>query len=137
MLLGERLYDRAGRFRIKLGPLGFEEYTQFLPPGKSAAELAELVRFYTGDPLEFDIQLTLKGEEVPELPLGERGMLGRLSWTTWLKSKPADATEIIFPPGHERRIPVAPEPPPKRDQTAPLPAAPVEDLASSSTGGFF
>ncbi len=137
-LLGERLYDRAGRFRVKLGPLIFDQYTQFLPPGKSAVELAELVRFYTGDPLEFDLQLTLKGEEVPDLPLGERGMLGRLSWTTWLKSKPAERTEVIFPPGHERRRPVAPEPPPpRREEPKRAAAPPPVEAATADTGGFF
>ena len=98
LLLGERLYDRSGKLRIKVGPVGFERYTDFLPTGAAAADLAEIVRFYTGDPLEFDIEVTLESEEVPDLPLGEQGMLGRLSWTSWLKSKPGENKSVVFRP---------------------------------------
>jgi type VI secretion system protein ImpH len=30
-LLGERIFDRSGKFRVKLGPVGFDDYTRFLP----------------------------------------------------------------------------------------------------------
>jgi type VI secretion system protein ImpH len=95
-LIGERVFDRSGKFRVKIGPVGFEHYQRFLPPGDRAAELRELVRFYCDDPLDFDVQVTLRGEEVPETPLGERGMLGRLSWTSWLKSQPCEDKSVIF-----------------------------------------
>jgi len=100
-LLGERMFDRSGKFRIQVGPIGFDDYRRFLPPGDAAADLAELVHFYCGDPLEFDKQVTLRGEEVPETPLGvpgDHGMLGRLSWTVWLKSKPMPDKAVVFPP---------------------------------------
>lgn len=95
-LLGERIFDRSGKFRVKIGPVDFENYTRFLPQGNAAAELADLVRFYCDDPLEFDIEVTLRGDEVPDTPLGERGMLGRMSWTSWLKSKPSGDKSVIF-----------------------------------------
>ncbi|MBU0641313.1 MAG: type VI secretion system baseplate subunit TssG [Planctomycetes bacterium] len=95
-LLGERLFDRSGKFRVKLGPVGFEQYVRFLPPGDAAAELREIVHFYCDDPLEFDVEVTLRGDDVPDTPLGEQGMLGRLSWTSWLKSAPAEDQSVIF-----------------------------------------
>ena len=95
-LLGERVYDRSGKFRVKIGPVGFEHYLRFLPPGDEAAELRELVTFYCDDPLDFDVQVTLRGDEVPDTPLGEQGMLGRLSWTSWLKSQPSDDKSVTF-----------------------------------------
>ncbi len=98
-LLGERIYDRSGKFRVRVGPLGFDQYTDFLPPGRARAQLDELVRFYCEDALQFDVEAILREDEVPELPLGERGMLGRLSWTTWLKSKPSGDKSVVFPPG--------------------------------------
>lgn len=96
LLLGEQKFDRSGKFRVKLGPVGFAEYCNFLPPGDGARDLAALVTFYTEDPLEFDLQLTIRGDEVPETPLEGPGMLGRLSWTSWLKSKPCDDKSVIF-----------------------------------------
>lgn len=95
-LLGERIFDRSGKFRVRVGPVGFDDYAQFLPNGSAAADLAEIVRFYCEDPLEHDISVTLRGEEVPETPLGEPGLLGRLSWTTWLKSQPSEDKSVIF-----------------------------------------
>lgn len=95
-LLGEQIFDRSAKFRVEVGPVGFDDYTRFLPSGEAAADLADLVRFYLEDPFEFDVKVTLKGEEVPETPLGEQGMLGRLSWTSWLKSKPCENKSVIF-----------------------------------------
>lgn len=95
-LVGERVRDRGGKFRVKVGPVGLDKYVDFLPPGKGAAELAALVRFYCGDPLEFDIGVTLRGEEVPDSPLGEHGLIGRLAWTSWVKSQPSADREVVF-----------------------------------------
>lgn len=101
LLLGERIFDRSGKFRLQVGPLGLERYLEFLPPGQAAGELRALVEFYCGDPLEFDIEVTLRGEEVPETPVGQRGLLGRLSWTSWLKSGPCVDKVVIFAPPRE------------------------------------
>lgn len=96
-LLGERLFDRSGKFRVKIGPVGFDDFVRFLPSGDASSELAELVRFYCEDPLECDAEVTLRGEEVPDTPLGGEGMLGRLSWTSWLKSGPAEDKSVVLP----------------------------------------
>lgn len=104
-LVGERIYDRSGKFRVKVGPVGFETYTQFLPTGNSARELSKVTRFFCTDPLEFDVQVTLRGEEVPATQLGGAGMLGRLSWTSWLKSKPCADKVVVFPPAKDEADP--------------------------------
>lgn len=98
LLLGERLYDRGGKFRIRVGPVGFDQYVKFLPPGSAAADVRAIARFYCGDPLEFDLEVTLRGDEVPETPIGERGMLGRLAWTSWMRSQPTSDRSVVFAP---------------------------------------
>lgn len=95
-LLGERIFDRSGKFRVKVGPVDFATYTKFLPGEKAAKQLAELATFYCTDPLQFDSEVILKSEEVPDLPLGASGFLGRLSWTSWLKSKPSGDKSAVF-----------------------------------------
>jgi type VI secretion system protein ImpH len=95
-LVGQRMFDRSGKFRVKVGPLGFEAFSRFLPGGSAAAEIAQVVRFYCTDPLDFDLHVTLRGEEVPDLPLAGTGVLGRLSQTTWLKSQPSPDKSVIF-----------------------------------------
>jgi type VI secretion system protein ImpH len=96
LLLGERIYDRSGKFRIQVGPVAFDQYVDFLPPGKAAADMRTLAEFYCGDPLAFDYAVTLRADEVPETPLGDFGMLGRLSWTSWLKSAPSREQAVVF-----------------------------------------
>ncbi len=96
ILVGERVYDQAGKFRVEIGPVGFDDYTRFLPTGDGIATLRELVGFYVGDPLAFDVQVTLLGAQVPDTPLGERGNLGRLGWTSWVKSKDCPNQAVVF-----------------------------------------
>jgi type VI secretion system protein ImpH len=95
-LLGERIFDRSGKFRVKVGPVGFDDYLRFLPTGEATADMRELVHFYCDDPLENDVEVTLRGDDVPETPLGREGPMGRLSWTTWVKSVPSKDQPVIF-----------------------------------------
>lgn len=97
-LLGEKIYDRSGKFRVQLGPLGIDDYARFLPGRPARQELDQIIRFYCEDPYEYDTEVTLKGDEVPDLPLRAEGILGRLAWTTWLKSVPSDDKSVIFQP---------------------------------------
>ena len=69
------------------------------PPGTPVQEARlnlEACRFFGDDPLEHDVEVTLRGDEVPETPLGKQETLGRLSWTTWLKSQPCEDKSVIF-----------------------------------------
>jgi type VI secretion system protein ImpH len=95
MLLGERIFDRSGKIRLKIGPVGYEQFVQFLPNGTQTAPLRQIVRFYCSDPLEFDVQVTLHGDQVPELALGSArpAMLG---WTSWGKSLPSGDKSVVF-----------------------------------------
>jgi type VI secretion system protein ImpH len=99
-LVGERIFDRSGKFRVKIGPVGFEDYLRFLPDGKAAEDVGELVHFFCDDPLQHDVELTLRGDEVPETPLGADERLGQLSWTGWLKSKPCEDKSVVFEAAH-------------------------------------
>jgi type VI secretion system protein ImpH len=97
-LIGERIRDHSGKFRVHLGPVDFDTYTGFLPGGRAMGDLNELVRFYTGDPLDFDLAVTLRGDDVPDTQLGGEGFIGRLSWTTWSKSGPCQDQTAVFQP---------------------------------------
>jgi type VI secretion system protein ImpH len=96
-LLGARTWDRQHKFRVVLGPLSLAEYQRFLPGGSSLVRLADWVRHYVRDPLEWDLNLRLRRAEVPRLALGRQQRLGR---TTWLLARPAssDATQLVLKP---------------------------------------
>jgi len=84
-ILGTRLWDQQGKFQIRVGPLALRDFLNFLPIGGGFIPLCELIRFYVGDELEFEIRLLLADEEIPESRLGlPRGP--RLGWTSWLKT---------------------------------------------------
>jgi type VI secretion system protein ImpH len=52
-----------------------------LPGGKSLLHLKSVVRNYLGDELEWELQLILREDEIPEPRLGGTTQLG---WTSWL-----------------------------------------------------
>lgn len=80
-IIGRRLVDRTGKFRLVLGPLGFERYLTLLPGGETAALLHGLVQFYIPDFLAYDVELLLQTEDIPPIKLGsEKIRLGRHTW---------------------------------------------------------
>ncbi|SAL49866.1 type VI secretion system baseplate subunit TssG [Caballeronia humi] len=86
-VVGTRVWDCQHKFRIVLGPLGYRDFERFLPGGASLAKLADWVRNYVRDPLDWDVALHLKRDEVPALRLGTGSESGaRLGWSTWLTS---------------------------------------------------
>ncbi|GJM43388.1 MAG: hypothetical protein DHS20C21_02300 [Gemmatimonadota bacterium] len=99
MYLGRSVCVGQFRFRLRVGPLSFEAYREFLPLGAAFRSLGDVVRLAVGTEFDFDIQLILKREETPELRLGldpEQG--NRLGWTSWLRTKPLtyDPDDVII-----------------------------------------
>jgi type VI secretion system protein ImpH len=96
--LGSRVPDRAGRFRIEMGPLRLADYEAQLPGRTGARATAELVRMLVVDGLEHERRIRLADEDVPDLALG--GDLARLGWTSWL-GRPRDGAGNSFVPPRE------------------------------------
>lgn len=86
--LGVRVRLAQSRFRVKLGPLNWNQFRDFLPTGGGALPLAELTALAAGPEFDFDCQLTMKAAETPRLRLGVIDEKGApwLGWTTWLNS---------------------------------------------------
>jgi len=95
---GERIWNAQSKFRIRLGPLTLAQFQSFLPPGTSFAPLADLTRFLVGAEYDFDVQLVLRADEVPECRLESGASPPMLGWTTWLKTRDLteDASEVIL-----------------------------------------
>ena len=79
--IGERVWSRAAKFRIRIGPLKLEDYERLLPGGGALERLESIVRTYAGDTLEWDVNLILAGDEVPRARLGKNVRLGHVSWS--------------------------------------------------------
>lgn len=97
LTVGERVPDRSGKLRVSLGPLHFEEYLGFLPGTPKFRELCALARLWVADRFDFDVELVIRREEIPELQMAE-GSGGRLGWTSWATSAPGLAADprIVF-----------------------------------------
>jgi type VI secretion system protein ImpH len=89
LVLGERVRDRGGKFRIHIRELDWQRFHEFLPIGMGYQPLCSLVRFTLRDPLEYDIRLVLRQQEIRELRLGGQNTC-RLGWTSWLGREHAD-----------------------------------------------
>lgn len=87
-VVGSRVFEVQGRFRVRLGPLSFDQFRHFLPIGEKYRQLAHFVRLYAGPTFDFDIQPVLRGQEVPWCQLGAKDSRApRLGWNTWLRNR--------------------------------------------------
>ena len=80
---GAKVWDRQYKIRLHLGPLTLAQYEQFLPGRRSLVELRDWMRQLLGFDMLWDLQLVLKGKEVPALQLGH-GAATELGRSTWL-----------------------------------------------------
>jgi type VI secretion system protein ImpH len=85
-VLGSRVWDRQHKFRVRLGPLTFAQYENFLPGRSPLRKLVDWVRMYLSFELDWDVRLVLERTDVPKLTLGGGQRLG---WTTWLGERRA------------------------------------------------
>jgi type VI secretion system protein ImpH len=101
---GSRVWDVQGKIRLRVGPLAYKEFEAFLPDRTPISErktlfsISHLTRFYIGNEIDFDVQLIVRKEAIPECQMVESGFGARLGWNTWLISKTPtrDAEDAVF-----------------------------------------
>jgi type VI secretion system protein ImpH len=87
-VVGDEVWDRQSRARIVLGPLSAGQYREFLPDGGAFKPLRSITRMFSGEDIEYELQLILKRGEVPGCELGSDDQAAvQLGWFTWMKSK--------------------------------------------------
>lgn len=88
-VMGTSVWNAQSKFRVRLGPLTYEEFNNLLPTGPAHNPVVELTKLLAGPEFDFDLQLILKTEDVIGTILTTRAkrkpMLG---WTSWLKTQP-------------------------------------------------
>ena len=87
-ILGAHVWDVQGRFRVRVGPLRYTQFREFMPGGTLLDPFCDFTRAYVGAEFAFDVQPVLApreaipcclGSDVPDRP--------RLGWNTWLRTK--------------------------------------------------
>ncbi|PDT06545.1 type VI secretion system baseplate subunit TssG [Rhizobium sp. M1] len=80
-IAGARVRVWHHRFRLIVGPLSLAHYESLLPAAPGLKSIAEIICNYLGDELDWEINLVLRQEQVPEVQLGR---CGRLGWSSWM-----------------------------------------------------
>ncbi|MCF5692813.1 type VI secretion system baseplate subunit TssG [Pseudomonas sp. PA-1-2A] len=94
LILGHRIADRSGKFRVHVRALCRERFHDFLPTGSAYQPLRSLVRLTLRDPLDYDLSLMLAQGQIKALHIGENTVC-RLGWTTWLAHEQADGVVTL------------------------------------------
>lgn len=95
--IGTRVWSRASKFRLTIGPVPIEDYERLLPGGASMDRMAAVVRNYVGDALDWDVNIILRAEDVPQAQLGGNTRLGQTSWIGQRQSD-QDADDLYLEP---------------------------------------
>ena len=81
--VGDRVEDRAGKFRVTLGPMDLDTYISFLPGRGNLDIVSGLARTCAPDLMAYEIQLDLKAAGLPGMRLAQDAV-PLLGETTWL-----------------------------------------------------
>lgn len=74
---GTTQLDRAGSFRVTIGPVPRRTYESFLPGTPKVEAAKKLIDTYCADPLDYEIEVRLQSTELIPISLGEnRAALG-------------------------------------------------------------
>ncbi|QYE35379.1 type VI secretion system baseplate subunit TssG [Polymorphobacter sp. PAMC 29334] len=97
---GAAIWDVVSRFRVRVGPLDFEDFQKFFA-GTTRAEITDTIRRAVGGNIDFTIQLVLRGDAVPQLRLDDAAVPAALGQSTWLLAGPAtgDRDEAVLNSG--------------------------------------
>ena len=80
-LLGRTVFSVQDKIRVRIFTKNLAQYIRFLPTGDLCEPLADLVFFYNGEQLEWDVELAIPAGAAEPIRLGKFGQLG---WTSWM-----------------------------------------------------
>ncbi len=100
VVVGQRVWSVENKFRLRLGPMSYRRFVEFMPDGTALLGLGQFTRMYAGPELDFDVQLVLRRDEVPASRLAHHDATPdcRLGWNSWVQSGPRtlDADDAVF-----------------------------------------
>jgi type VI secretion system protein ImpH len=75
------------KFRVRIFVQSMVEYTKYLPSGDRCEPLADLVFFYVGEQLDWEVELAIPAGAIEPVRLSRFGQLG---WTSWMSPNWSD-----------------------------------------------
>jgi type VI secretion system protein ImpH len=97
-LAGTRVWQRDLCLRLVIGPLDLAAYEAFLPGGRAARALRNMLAMFTGAALEYEVRLILRAADVHGIALRGDRIGGRLGWDGFLVDGPqaADRADLHY-----------------------------------------
>jgi type VI secretion system protein ImpH len=102
-MLGSTSYSVQDKIRLRIYARDLVEYKRFLPEGDRCERLVDLVFFYLGEELDWDVELAIPATKIQNVCLGKAGELG---WTSWLSpdlSAKGYRCDALFHPAERMR----------------------------------
>lgn len=107
-ICGQRVLDIQSHFVIRIGPVNSQLFNQFLPaahlegkavPSPLLRTVLDLVRFFVGSGLDFDVRLEVQGAAIPDPVLKPGVGAPILGQSLWLHGeKPGHVVDdVVFP----------------------------------------
>jgi type VI secretion system protein ImpH len=81
VLLGRNVFSVQDKIRLRIFTKSLAQYIRFLPTGDLCEPLVDLVFFYNGEQLVWDVELAIPAGAAEPVRLGTFGQLG---WTSWM-----------------------------------------------------
>ena len=105
VIVGSSVFSVQDKIRIRIFTKSMREYMQFLPSGGRCEPLVDIVFFYLGDELDWEVELAIPAAEAQPVQLSKFGQLG---WTTWVApksgpSEPPYRSDARFHPAERMR----------------------------------
>lgn len=97
--LGSRVRDYQGKFRVRVGPLGLDQFRSLQPesPHGAFGSIVDLTTRFIGPEMEFDIELVLRADETPRSRLGRAPDIVRLGRMRLLSRRAGDDFAVVLP----------------------------------------
>lgn len=90
-VLGQRLWDRQTKIRLRIGPLDGTTFAEFQPGRSAAVALRQLVELCLGQSLNCDVTLVLKKDAAPESVMtADAPVPLSLGINTWARTAPPE-----------------------------------------------
>lgn len=97
-MVGERVWQRDLRVRLRIGPLARADFLLFLPGAGGAGALQKMLTMFTGVCLEYEVQLILRASDVVGASLRSTRIGGRLGADLFLTTRPEvrNRADVIY-----------------------------------------
>lgn len=96
--LGQQVMDRMGKVVVEVHELSADAFHELLPGEALYSQVESLTGFYLVDPVEHDLSLSVRPEEVQTLQPGA-GRWARLGYDTWIFAGDLAGEAVVNLPG--------------------------------------